>query len=1039
MNKNDINTIKYVYDDLKKLILSCVIKYDNIGRKNETAESKRNFDYYYIAVNKVDTFDSYRSFPEEVLVRAGINDRNLLLDCMDDKFLIPFEYKSKVLEENRKYIIENFEETNNYYRMLLGLPDTDDHDYIYLDKETCKKYKVREEIPIHKYDDYEINNLSQIIPNIKKNYPDKKYLDYLGSNKVNLMRARTAKNFDIIRIDLNFHQVLLKSFINTYEMAREYFTSVIYIKEKNTKDELYDNFIALNIMFMTIQRMFVNTFKIGVERDFYDIDSIKKVFKAYGIPFFETLPVDYQRLIMKKLNILLRAKSTDKCLYDIVDILLPNRAKLYEYFLMKEQKYDENDIPMEVYKEVEDIDENIVYREDAFNMYDIYFQTVDIKEVGVNMSLENRPNRQDYFDVIEDDSQWWHDDDLIQELDEREFNYIETKYLGINVMYHLTQMMFESVYFVNMLADKKNDYHRPQDGFYLTINLSRISNRPVSIFDSVILLCALMCKKRNFTGNIINSGTKILSVMGFDFKENFANIREDIKKNHRIIDQKILNFLDLTRIESKEDINTLYNNMVQLAEFCVEGMNSTDDVKVYHAYKYLYDALMIKKYNTDILVKSDGNVASTYLDYLEDQNPELANFVHNCTSRECGIYIEHILGTLNELIPDLEYLTTINGTDNVLVEALVKLILFFKSYTVDLKDINVLYIMDSRRYNMIKLVKDLTMIIEMHPKERLAYYIDSINQLKLEIFYDEFIEPLEQIVLYAKSLKKDKILIDNVDRILKIANMIYQEVLFIVYSDIINNISSVKETKEKQIILEMTSFYLSIISDLKINYDESFKNISVLNIKSILNMKYSDDVDFIKSIKKIIENINLEDLYNIRVNFHNKDKSNFYDKYNINIKYNISEMMKLIYNDIITNIEKKYQYNECLNEVEIYKYETIFFNKDNITYNDSYDLDIISKFNELLNFIYKDNLYSIEKNMCLNDNTNISSIHNFYISQHINYRENIKYNDLYNFDIISKFNELLNFLYKDDLYSIEKNTCLNDNTNIKEKIKIFYE
>ena len=246
---------------------------------------------------------------------------------------------------------------------------------------------------------------------------------------------------------------------------------------------------------------------------------------------------------------------------------------------------------------------------------------------------------------------------------------------------------------------------------------------------------------------------------------------------------------------------------------------------------------MIKKYNTDILVKSDGNVASTYLDYLEDQNPELANFVHNCTSRECGIYIEHILGTLNELIPDLEYLTTINGTDNVLVEALVKLILFFKSYTVDLKDINVLYIMDSRRYNMIKLVKDLTMLIEMHPKERLAYYIDSINQLKLEIFYDEFIEPLEQIVLYAKSLKKDKILNDNVDRILKIANMIYQEVLFIVYSDTINNISSVKETKEKQIILEMTSFYLSLITDLKINYEESFKNISVLNIKSILNMK----------------------------------------------------------------------------------------------------------------------------------------------------------------------------------------------------------
>lgn len=841
MINDDINTIKYVYEDLKKIIMSCVIKYDNIGRKYENAESKREYDYYFIARNELDDFGSYPFFPKEVLKRAGIIDKEQLQDCFEDKLLIPYLLQKKVIEENRKYIIENYEEKNNYYRMLIGLPDIEDMNYIYLDKETCNKYKVRENIPIHKYSDYEINNISSVLEELKEKYPDKKYLNYLGDKKVDLLRARSARNFEIIRIDLKYHNVILKSFLDTYEMCREYFTSVIYVKEKNAKDDLYDNFIALNIMFMTIQRMFVNTFKMGVERDFYDLDSIRKLFKSYNIPFFETLPIDYQRLIMKRLNILLRAKSTDKCLYDIVDILLPNKANIMEYYLMKEQKYDEDDIPLNILKEKIGIDGYPDYVEDAFKTYDVYFESVDIKEVGVNMSLENKPNRYDYHEVVDEDPQWWHDDDLIQVLDEREFNYIETKYIGINLMYHLTQMMFETVYFVNMLADKKDDYHRPNDGFFLTINLPRITQDPVSIFDAIILMCALLCKRRNFAGNIIDSGTKILTVMGFDFEENFDLIRKDIIKNKKIVDQKILKFLDITKIGSKEDINTIYNNMVELASFCVEHMNSTDDVKTYHAYKYLYDALMVKKYTTNIMTKSDGNVASTYLDYLDDQNPMLASVVRASDSEKCGIYIEHILGMLNELIPDIEYLTTINGTDNILVTALVKLILFFKSYTVDLRNLNVMYVMDSRRYNMIKLVKDLTIMIKMKPHERISFYLDLIHQLKNEIFYDEYIEPLERLVEISKLSYKDAVDPEVWEKVYSVSRIFYEEILYALYADSMK-FYSIKEIKSNVNIQHMTTFYFKIILKDEIYTNDDY-NIDVrLKLNSLLEIVYGDQI-----------------------------------------------------------------------------------------------------------------------------------------------------------------------------------------------------
>ena len=78
--ENNLNTVRYVYDDIKRVVSSCVIKYDNLARANETVESKRNFDYYYIASQKLDTFDSYPSFPIHVLENAGVLDVSKLND-----------------------------------------------------------------------------------------------------------------------------------------------------------------------------------------------------------------------------------------------------------------------------------------------------------------------------------------------------------------------------------------------------------------------------------------------------------------------------------------------------------------------------------------------------------------------------------------------------------------------------------------------------------------------------------------------------------------------------------------------------------------------------------------------------------------------------------------------------------------------------------------------------------------------------------------------------------------------------------------------
>lgn len=977
-NGNNLNTVRYVYDDIKKVVSSCVIKYDNLARANETAESKRDFDYYYIASQKIDTFDSYPSFPIHVLENAGILDISKLNSYVDDKYLIPKELRTKVLEENRKFIINTYEEKNNYYRTLIGLPDIGDDDFIYLDEELCDRYDLDPTMPIHMYEDHDINSISYHMDDIISKYPHKEYLKFLGKNKVNLIRARTARNFEIIRCDMSSHVVFLKIFFQTYDLAREYFTSVIYVKEKYNQDNLYDNFIAMNIMIMTIQRVMVDTFKLGVDRDFYDLESIKSFFNSYGIPFFETLPLDYQRTIMKRLNILLRSKSTDRCLYDIANILFFDRVTILEYYLMKEKKYDENDIPLDIKKPIEDIDGNIRYIEDIDKMYDLYFQAVDIKEQNVSLALENKSNSYDYYEVTYEDPHWWDDEDLRLKLTESEFNYIDTKYLGINIMYNLTQLMFETVYFINMLVDKKNQIHRPKLNFFLTIKLPRITVDPVSIFDAVILLCALTCKKNHFKGNIIKSGAQILTVMGFDFEENFKLIRENIKndKQQKVYDHETLKYLENLNVHSKDDIRKLYEDIVGLADFCIQKMNNTDDIKVYHAYKYLYDSLMVKEYTNKVLSKENGEIADTYLDYLDDQNPFLADFVNNCTIEQTGIYIDHILGTLNELIPDLEYLSAINGTDNILVQVLVKLIDFFKSYTVDLRNINILYVMDSRRYNMIKMITDYTISAKIENDEYIRFYLDNIETLGVENFFKDYVKPIEMIYVYNKISCSDKIDYDD-DFTISI-RLLYGDMIKAIYADYIS-LSTNVDSSFKLILEHMQQFMSNIIINENIKLDSDWFLYGNINYDESMLTKYSDDV---------------YDIFN-----------NIIDKYKIDITDLVTYDFNIACEEIIKAIE-----DYCIHV--------------NIEHNDLMYLYIDSFKFVINNMEYRDNSITFE---------DMYNIFNDIICMGILLKKE-------QHDIVSSMRKDENIVNKYSDYMITNNEIIEDGyINMKEKIKIYYD
>lgn len=797
------NQIEFILNDIKSITENVIVKFAVEANANETVDTKRDGDRFVAAMTERDVFASYRRYDRDILIKAGITDPEVLDECYYDKYKIPYNKREEVLRLQRQTVIDQYDERNDYYRTLIGKPpmNTPEEEFIYLTQEQMDYYKIDEVRPIHDYPLEIIIKLERVvIPDLIKMYPDREYLKHMGSKSVNLVRAREAKNFEIIFTDIILDNVFLRAFFETYDFCREYFMATIYNSAFSGRYNLYENFIGMNIMIMTIQRLVVDTIKLSIDRDFYDLTSIKKMFDCYGIPFFEDLPLDYQRTIIKNLNMLIRSKSTDKVLYDIANILMYERMRIYKYFLVKERKLDEAGNPLIITKIIYDDDGNEIEVPDYDKMYDIYFQSTDILEPNVILAIENKPNRYHYNEVTDEDVHWWETEELKKELYEREYNFIETKYLGINLMQNLTNLLYDTCYFIHLLVDNK-DTTTPletrvlnKDAMktgtdYLYLKLDRFSPVPISIFDSVVMLSALVSKKNGMKGNIITqSAGKILSVLGFNFELNFDLIKETIKKYPRIFkDQSISKYLDLLDIKHVDDIETLYKNFRNFAEFCAERATNTENIYEYRAYKDLYKVFTVREEVGEAFKLSNGKVATTYMEYLYDKLPHIAEFIDSLHKDKLGVYIEHILGKLNELIPDLEYLSSINGTNNNITNALVSLINFFKSYTTDLRNLNVIYILDDKFFNKIRMVDDPRLFIKLFPEEKALKYNDALH------LCSKF-DKRDNMILYSKIAIEKRIQIgsnvNHKDDMMIKSEMQYNDEIDLEYSDEVNHISN---------------------------------------------------------------------------------------------------------------------------------------------------------------------------------------------------------------------------------------------------------
>ena len=767
-----MNPINRLYKDIVHILNTLTIKYKYRADELETMESKEKADRYICALNGVDTFYQYADYSTEEYMKAGITDENAIKYYKANRYEVPTEFQSKLLVLRRERELNEYVETNNYYRMLIGLPDLEDKDYIYVPKDLCEEFNIPEDMPVHEIADklgkYYITLLNSVgfFDDIVAKYPEKEYLKHVGKNKITLSYARNAKNFAILSVDQEgIMESTYREFIRSYEKARIYFMSTIYTYELRGVIPYYENLIALCIFIMAIQQVSVRSIKNATEREFYDEYMVKLLYETYGLPYFSKVDEDTQKQICQNLNLLIQNKATNKVILDIASILGFSDISIYQYYLIKEQNFDDKGRP--IIKKKKQVNTGTGKIEEIYDqeaMKNIYFQKVDLKTENIKEALTDPVNRVEYSEVTYYDPFWWEDDDLHSEIWDESYNYLETKYLGATIPYRLTELIFQSVVLLRMILDKKSEFSD------ITLDLPKITDKPVSLPDTVALFCALICKKMGISGQIltlpskiahvlettdqvINNENKHIEILNFNFdafsKENIEETKAILapyfkRKHYRVVNghdidlradgtQDIsapthkatftidetdldtftgylsaLTIPDASPEEKRIALNKAFENVEALYLFLSYNMSKTDNMDEYYALKKFYETAFYSNETAKMFeIETEDGVrpAKTFEEYFMYTDSKIYRFLKGLDDDPDKIYsyIDHVIYKMEELVNNIGYLYTLNDGSSPLIELLQIMITFFKSYIMDFVDMSSLMVIDWDLENTIRL------------------------------------------------------------------------------------------------------------------------------------------------------------------------------------------------------------------------------------------------------------------------------------------------------------------------------------------------
>lgn len=632
--------------------------------------------------------------------------------------------------------------------------------------------------------DRKINMLEGIgyIDKLRKEFPDEEYLNYIGSKRISLIRARTAKNFEILQLERKgIRTNVYNAFVDIYARCRDYIVSVIYNSQFRSFIDFYDNFIAMCIMIMSINQMITNQIPYSIKRNFYDIYALKMLYEVYNIPYDLYIDTETQNSIAQNLNLLINNKATNKVIYDVAKLLGFPNMKAYKYYLAKEHKFDAYGVPIiKTTKRFNNDSGEYEIIPDYGAMYDIYFQKEELLEDDFIQSFNSKVNKVDYETITLNDPYWWEDQNLIDRKYETEYNFVETKYLSLGISYKMTDIIFENILLLKMLMKHEDIISN------IKVSVPKIIDGiDEPIFDLVILLLCLVSKKHKLTGEIISIPTQVISVLDylqnvdegneylvdtFSFNFDYLNSEEGINQLNEVkkylnedeikLLDKYTSVLSINSQATKEDkiqaLNDMYNNIRNLYAFLNYKLTDAYDLSTYMALKTLYRAVFYSKEVKDTFtitgtVTGIQRTAKNFFEFLYYYNPVLYSAIFKVDFdseykkylQENNLFISTF--SFNEFMTDVESgkidITFDNFKDEVDDtndnEITTNLIYYYVNHIISrlkliIKDIKFLYMMNSSSTPLEELLVKIIKFVKSFTVDMISLDIIYICDFKME-------------------------------------------------------------------------------------------------------------------------------------------------------------------------------------------------------------------------------------------------------------------------------------------------------------------
>ena len=344
------------------------------------------------------------------------------------------------------------------------------------------------------------------------------------------------------------------------------------------------------------------------------------------------------------------------------------------------------------------------YTEDYEANNDLYFCKTPIDTYYPNQSFKDKTNWRAYDPITLQDG-WWDGRKYRQNSHEyikhniylQKFNYSRTKYYGVLNEIDLGEYSSQMSFFYSMLFD---DVFMEKKATLIVPTIS--PSHPFNIAHLFLFMTSMNFLFNDIEDYVLTKPEDYLWAAGFNFRADLDALKKYVQlDNHHDAEKDfpIWNFItEKTTIEDFKQLVDVFKNNYAVRKVIMKGMVNAEGYKEYKIWSKLYDSMLRWKYNTKYFTMSNGNVATTYKEFLQDAEPVLYDKlvelgkIEDMDKRQDDIIelCDEIIYLMQEYMQGDEFKYIFDGfpghSSSYAAKYLHMMIDFFKSYKVCLLD-----------------------------------------------------------------------------------------------------------------------------------------------------------------------------------------------------------------------------------------------------------------------------------------------------------------------------------------------------------------